>query len=167
MAKEVMIVNPEEITSNLVATEAAVDAYKFALNNAGMAIDEGDVADFITIRNAKSGWLDLWELKAWCEKTAASIKEVCKHSFNVGTADDLPKFVKWAKQSYTYEFQEGAGAIIANALIAKRLVTKDQLLNLLTVSNIAKASGLTTEKLIEMFPDTILEKPKERTLSMK
>lgn len=167
MAKEVMIVEPAEVTANLKATDAAIDAYSFALKHAGLKEEDGAKADFVTIRNAKSGWRDLWELKAWCEKTAASIKEVCKHAFNEGTAEELPAYVQWAKQSYTYEFAEGAAAIVANALVAKKLVTKDQLLNMLTVSNLSKASGLTVEKLVDMFPDTIIEKPKERTLSIK
>lgn len=165
--KKIMVVEPEEIKKNLVATDAALFAYEFALKHAGMPMDEGQLADFISQRNAKGGWIDLWEFKAWCEKTAASIKEAVKHTFNVGTAEELPSFAKWNKQSYTYEFAEGAGAAVANALVAKRLVTKDQLLACLTVSNISKASGLTTEKLVEMFPDTIIEKPKERTLTIK
>lgn len=165
--KKTMIITADEIKNNLVATEAALDAYAFALKFAGMPMDEGQLADFITRRNTKSGWIDLWEFKAWCEKTAASIKDAAKHTFNVGTADQLPSCVKWAKQSYTYEFADGAAAPVANALVAKRLVTKDQLLACLKVGDIAKAAGITTEKLIEMFPDTINEKPKERTLTIK
>lgn len=165
--KKTMIITADEIKNNLVATEASLDAYAFALKFAGMPMDEGELADFITRRNTKSGWIDLWEFKAWCEKTAASIKEVSKHTFNVGTADELPSYVKWTKQSYTYEFQEGAAAAVAEALIKKRLVTKEQLLNTVSVAAMVKAAGLTTEKLMDMFPDTILEKPKERTLSIK
>lgn len=167
MAREVMILDVKEITENLFSTDAAKACYSFALAHAGIEMDDGALADFIVQRNAKSGWRDLWELKAWCEKTAASIKEVSKHTFNVGTADELPSYVKWTKQSYTYEFQEGAAAAVAEALIKKRLVTKEQLLNTVSVAAMVKAAGLTTEKLMDMFPDTILEKPKERTLSIK
>lgn len=167
MAKEVMIVTPDEI-KNLPISEVSLNYYQLLLAHAGLEMDEGALADFIAHRNGnKSGRLGLWELKAWCEKTAASIKEVMKHAFNVGTSEELPADVKWSKQSYTYEFAEGAGAIIANALISKKLVTKDQLFNMLTVSNIAKAAGLTTDKLIDMYPDCILAKEKERTLSIK
>ncbi|MCQ2096800.1 MAG: hypothetical protein MJY87_02515 [Fibrobacter sp.] len=167
MAREVMILTTKEISENLFASEGAKSCYEFAMKNAGLDMDEGAVANFVAQRNAKSGWRDLWELKAWCEKTAASIKEVSKHTFNVGTAEELPSYVKWTKQSYTYEFQEGAAAAVAEALIKKRLVTKEQLLNTVSVAAMVKAAGLTTEKLMDMFPDTILEKPKERTLSIK
>ena len=165
--KEVMIVTPEDM-KNLVPSEKAMDAYRFALANAGIEMDEETAADFIVRRNLKTeGFRELAEVGKWMEKTAASIKEVLKHTYNVGTEEDLPSNVKWSKQSYTYAFVQDAGAAVANALVAKRLVAKDQLLALVTVTAMAKASGLTTEKLVDMFPDTIEQKPKERTLSVK
>lgn len=165
--KEVMIVTPEEM-KNLVPSEKAMDAYRFALANAGIEMDEETAADFIVRRNIKTeGFRELAEIGKWMEKTAASIKEALKHTYNVGTEEDLPSNVKWSKQSYTYAFVQDAGADVANALVAKRLVAKDQLLALVTVTAMAKASGLTTEKLVDMFPDTIEQKPKERTLSVK
>lgn len=165
--KEVMIVTPEDM-KNLVPSEKAMDAYRFALANAGIEMDEETAADFIVRRNLKTeGFRELAEIGKWMEKTAASIKEALKHTYNVGTEEDLPSNVKWAKQSYTYAFVQDAGAAVANALVAKRLVAKDQLLALVTVTAMAKASGLTTEKLVDMFPDTIEQKPKERTLSVK
>ena len=165
--KEVMIVTPEEM-KNLVPSEKAMDAYRFALANAGIEMDEETAADFVVRRNLKTeGFRELDEIGKWMEKTAASIKEALKHTYNVGTEEDLPSNVKWSKQSYTYAFVQDAGAAVANALVAKRLVAKDQLLALVTVTAMAKASGLTTEKLVDMFPDTIEQKPKERTLSVK
>lgn len=165
--KEVMIVTPEDM-KNLVPSEKAMDAYRFALANAGIEMDEETAADFIVRRNLKTeGFRELAEVGKWMEKTAASIKEALKHTYNVGTEEDLPANVKWSKQSYTYAFVQDAGAAVANALVAKRLVAKDQLLALVTVTAMAKASGLTTEKLVDMFPDTIEQKPKERTLSVK
>lgn len=165
--KEVMIVTPEDM-KNLVPSEKAMDAYRFALANAGIEMDEETAADFIVRRNLKTeGFRELAEVGKWMEKTAASIKEALKHTYNVGTEEDLPTNVKWSKQSYTYAFVQDAGAAVANALVAKRLVAKDQLLALVTVTAMAKASGLTTEKLVDMFPDTIEQKPKERTLSVK
>lgn len=165
--KEVMIVTPEDM-KNLVPSEKAMDAYRFALANAGIEMDEETAADFIVRRNLKTeGFRELAEIGKWMEKTAASIKEALKHTYNVGTEEDLPSNVKWSKQSYTYAFVQDAGAAVANALVAKRLVAKDQLLALVTVTAMAKASGLTTEKLVDMFPDTIEQKPKERTLSVK
>lgn len=165
--KEVMIVTPEDM-KNLVPSDKAMDAYRFALANAGIEMDEETAADFIVRRNLKTeGFRELAEVGKWMEKTAASIKEALKHTYNVGTEEDLPSNVKWSKQSYTYAFVQDAGAAVANALVAKRLVAKDQLLALVTVTAMAKASGLTTEKLVDMFPDTIEQKPKERTLSVK
>jgi hypothetical protein len=162
-----MIVTPEDM-KNLVPSEKAMDAYRFALANAGIEMDEETAADFVVRRNLKTeGFRELAEVGKWMEKTAASIKEAIKHSYNVGTEEDLPSNVKWSKQSYTYVFVQDAGAAVANALVAKRLVAKDQLLALVTVTAMAKASGLTTEKLVDMFPDTIEQKPKERTLSIK
>lgn len=167
MAKEVMIVTPEDM-KNLVPSDKAMDAYRFALANAGIEMDEETAADFVVRRNLKTeGFRELAEVGKWMEKTAASIKEALKHTYNVGTEEDLPSNVKWSKQSYTYAFVQDAGAAVANALVAKRLVAKDQLLALVTVTAMAKASGLTTEKLVDMFPDTIEQKPKERTLSIK
>lgn len=165
--KEVMIVTPEDM-KNLVPSDKAMDAYRFALANAGIEMDEETAADFIVRRNLKTeGFRELAEVGKWMEKTAASIKEALKHTYNVGTEEDLPSNVKWSKQSYTYAFVQDAGAAVANALVAKRLVSKDQLLALVTVTAMAKASGLTTDKLVDMFPDTIEQKPKERTLSVK
>ena len=165
--KEVMIVTPEDM-KNLVPSDKAMDAYRFALANAGIEMDEEAAADFVVRRNLKTeGFRELAEVGKWMEKTAASIKEALKHTYNVGTEEDLPSNVKWSKQSYTYAFVQDAGAAVANALVAKRLVSKDQLLALVTVTAMAKASGITTEKLVDMFPDTIEQKPKERTLSVK
>lgn len=165
--KEVMIVTPEDM-KNLVPSDKAMDAYRFALANAGIEMDEETAADFIVRRNLKTeGFRELAEVGKWMEKTAASIKEALKHTYNVGTEEDLPSNVKWSKQSYTYAFVQDAGAAVANALVAKRLVAKDQLLALVTVTAMAKASGLTIEKLVDMFPDTIEQKPKERTISIK
>lgn len=167
MASEVMILNPEEIKAAVISENAA-NYYRFLLDHAGIEMDEGAIADFIVKRNGNvSGLRDLAECKAWMKKAIASIDEVLKHSFNVGTADELPKNVKWSKQSYTYEFAEGAGAMVANALVSKKLVTKDALLDCVTVTNVAKASGLTVEKIMDMFPDTIVTKPKAPTLSIK
>lgn len=169
-SKEVMIVTPEEL-KNLVPSERALDAYKFAIENAGVEFEPGsdEEADFIAKRNAKTeGSRDLAEVQKWMEKTAASMKAANKHMWNVGTDDDLPPFVKWSKQSYTYEWQDDAGPFqVVQDLIAKNLVTVEQLVQLLTVANISKAAGITGEKLMEMYPQYICAKAKERTLSIK
>ena len=167
MAKEIMVVAPEEI-KNLVPSEKAMDAYKFAIAHAGIEMDEETTADFIIQRNARTdGFRELAEVQKWMEKTAASIKEALKHTYNVGTEDDLPANVKWSKQSYTYAFEEGQARAIAQNLIDSGLTTKEQLFDAVSVTGMQKAAGITTEKMLELFHDGIVIKPKERTLTIK
>lgn len=165
--KEVMIVTPEEL-KNLVPSEKALEAYRFALANAGIEMDDEITADFIIHRNARTeGFRELAEVGKWMEKTAASIKEALKHTYNVGTEEDLPDGVKWSKQSYTYAFEEGQARVIANSLIDSGLTTKEQIFDAVTVTAMQKAAGITTDKMLELFHDGIVIKPKERTLSIK
>ena len=165
--KEVKVVTPEEL-KNLVPSEKAMEAYRFALANAGIEMDEETTADFIIHRNARTeGFRELAEVGKWMEKTAASIKEALKHTYNVGTEDDLPSNVKWSKQSYTYAFDEGQARVIAQSLIDSGLTTKEQLFDALTVTAMQKAAGITIDKMLEIFHDGIVIKPKERTLTVK
>ena len=165
--KEVMIVTPEEM-KNLVPSDKAMEAYRFALANAGIEMDEEITADFIIHRNARTeGFRELAEVGKWMEKTAASIKEVLKHTYNVGTEEDLPSNVKWSKQSYTYAFDEGQARVIAQSLIDSGLTTKEQIFDAVTVTAMQKAAGITTDKMLELFHDGIVIKPKERTLTVK
>jgi hypothetical protein len=165
--KEVMIVAPEEI-KNLVPSEKAMDAYRFAIANAGIEMDGDAQADFVVKRNAKTeGFRELAEVQKWMEKTAASIKEALKHTYNVGTEEDLPSNVKWSKQSYTYAFEEGQARVIAQSLIDSGLTTKEQLFDAVSVTGMQKAAGITTDKMLELFHDGIVIKPKERTLTVK
>ena len=166
-SKEVMIVAPEEI-KNLVPSERAMEAYKFAIENAGKEMDGDAQADFVVRRNAKTeGFRELAEVQKWMEKTAASIKEALKHTYNVGTEEDLPSNVKWSKQSYTYAFDEGQARVIAQSLIDSGLTTKEQLFDAVTVTAMIKEAGITTDKMLELFHDGIVIKPKERTLTVK
>ena len=165
--KDVMIVTPEEL-KNLVPSEKAMEAYRFALANAGIEMDEETTADFIIHRNARTeGFRELAEVGKWMEKTAASIKEVLKHTYNVGTEEDLPSNVKWSKQSYTYAFDDGQARVIAQSLIDSGLTTKEQIFDSVTVTAMQKAAGITTDKMLELFHDGIVIKPKERTLTVK
>ena len=166
-SKEVMIVSPKEL-KNLVPSEKAMDAYRFAIAHAGIEMDGDAQADFVVQRNAKNeGFRELAEVQKWMEKTAASIKEALKHTYNVGTEEDLPANVKWSKQSYTYSFEEGQARVIAQSLIDSGLTTKEQLFDAVTVTAMQKAAGITTEKMLELFHDGIVIKPKERTLTIK
>ena len=72
--------------------------------------------------------------------------------------------MKLKNNGSTHKFKDGAAAIVADTLLKKRLVTKEQLFAVLSVDNIAKASGLKKEKLMEMFPDVIIEEKKSATL---
>lgn len=165
--KEVMIVTPEEL-KNLVPSEKAMEAYRFALANAGIEMDEDITAEFIIHRNARTeGFRELAEVGKWMEKTAASIKETLKHTYNVGTEEDLPDGVKWSKQSYTYAFDEGQARVIAQSLIDSGLTTKEQIFDTVTVTAMQKAAGITTDKMLELFHDGIVINPKERTLTVK
>ena len=166
-SKDVMIVTPEDI-KNLVPSEKAMDAYRFAIANAGIEMDEETTADFVLQRNARTeGFRELAEVQKWMEKTAASIKEALKHTYNVGTEEDLPANVKWSKQSYTYAFEEGQARAIAQSLIDSGLTTKEQLFDAVTVTAMQKAAGITMDKMLELFHDGIVIKPKERTLTIK
>ena len=166
-SKEVMIVTTEDM-KNLVPSEKAMDAYRFAIAHAGIEMDEGAEADFVATRNLKTeGFRELAEVGKWMEKTAASIKEALKHAYNVGTEEDLPANVKWSKQSYTYAFEEGQARVIAQSLIDSGLVTKEQLFDAVTVTAMQKAAGITIDKMLELFHDGIVIKPKERTLAIK
>ena len=166
-SKEIMIVEPEQL-KNLVPSEKALDAYRFALAHAGIEMDEETTADFVLQRNLKTeGLRELAEVGKWMEKTAASIKEALKHTYNVGTEEDLPANVEWSKQSYTYAFEEGQARVIAQSLIDSGLTTKEQLFDAVTVTAMIKAAGITTDKMLELFHDGIVIKPKERTLTVK
>lgn len=168
MAKEIMIVTPEDIKNHITLSSAAADTLKWMIENAGVEMDEQQQAEFIQQRALRANEIrENWELKAWCEKSAASIKEAVKHTMNVGTEDELPPNVSWNKQSFTYEFTDGAAELVAQTLLDRGLVSIVQLLQQLTVSQVSKASGMTVEKLTELVPDTILQKPKERTLKIK
>lgn len=168
MAKEVMIFTADEITTPAALTPAAVDAYRFALEKAGIETDEDALPEFISARNAKAGgFADLWEFKSWCEKVAESIKEVGKHAFNVGTAEELPKNVSWKKGSGKYKFKPEAGHIIGKSLVSRKLTTTDKLLDQVTPSAMASAANMKVEGLMEMFPDTIIYDQNQPSLVIK
>ena len=166
-SKEVMIVSPEDV-KDIVPSERAMDAYRFAIAHAGIDMDEEAAADFIVRRNLKAdGFRELDEVQKRLEKLVASIKEAKKFAFGIGDDDDMPTNVKWSKQSYTYAFDEGQARVIAQNLIDSGLVTKEQLFDAVTVTAMQKAAGITTDKMLELYHDGILVKPKERSLSFK
>ena len=171
MAKtEVAIFAPDDL--NVVATERALHAYKFAYQYAGIELDEETEVDFIATRNLLSGWKELDELRIFFEKAAASIKSLEKHTFNVGSPDELPNTkelsVSWDKQTCTYEWMEDVGQVaVVNDLIKKDMVSVEQLLCTMSVSQISKASGIEQDKLMELYPQYICAKKSERKLRIK
>lgn len=167
--KEVMIVTPEDIKSHIALTASAADTLKWMIANAGIEMDEEQEAEFIAQRALRMTEIrEVKELQAWCEKTAASCKEALKHTFNIGDADSLPPGASWNKQSYTYEWSnEDAPHFVAEELIASGLVTDGRIFYELKPEQLAKAAGITMEKLMGLFKDAVVAKPKDRTLKIK
>lgn len=173
--KEVSIFEPKEIFPSDFSEKfkSAIHAYKWAYENAGIElVDEESQADFVSVRNSLSGWRSLDELRAFFENAAKSIKNMEKHVFNVGSPDDLPNSkelsVSWDKQSYTYEWMEDLGQVaVVNDLIKKGLVSVEQLITTLSVSQIAKAAGLEQSRMMELYPKYICAKNSERKLRIK
>lgn len=167
MAKEVMAFTESDI-KGMTLTTSEFDTLKFLSEHAGKEMDLKEQQEFVAQRNVRANDIAaIWELRAKAEKLVDFIKTVCKHAFNVGTDEDLPKNVSWSKQSYTQAFADGAGAVVCDTLIKKHLVNKEDILGAVTFPALVKASGITADKLKEMFPDTVVETPKERTLKIK
>lgn len=164
-SKEVMVVTEDDIKEKLQLGAHEIETLKFLVAHAGIEMDEETKQMFIAQRNAKAVSIArLNEFKAWCAKTVEYIDTVFKHAFNVGTVENFPANVKLKNNGSTYKFKDGAAGIVVDTLLKKKLVTKEQLFNMLTVSNVEKASGLKKERLTEMFPDTIIEEKKSPTL---
>lgn len=173
MAKEVMLLDASQVQT-VTVSKRAVDAYNLALSHAGIEMDDGELADFISLRNGKAeGFRELWEYKKQLENIVDSIKEVTEHAFNMGDWDDMPdeKFgpkISWSKQSYNYKWAAyGSSVEVVRTLSQKKICTVDTALCELTVDAVSKASGVDKMKLIDMFPDHIVAEPKKRTLSIK
>lgn len=170
---EKKLVSIEDSFSEIELYNQALDCYKFAKAHAGIEMDEGAEADFITTRNLKSGWLDLMKFAKQLEALAKDIKTNVKYAWNVGTSEYIPDkkeagyTVSWSKQSYTYEFEEGQARVIAQSLIDSGLTTKEQLFDEVSVTAMCKAAGITMDKMLELFHEGIIIKPKERTLTIK
>lgn len=164
-SKDVMVVTEDDIKEKLQLGAHEIETLKFLVAHAGIEMDEGAKQEFIAQRNAKAVSIGrLNEFKAWCKKAVDYLDAIFKHSFNVGTYEEFPANVKLKNNGSTHKFKDGAAAIVADTLLKKRLVTKEQLFAVLSVDAIAKASGLKKEKLMEMFPDVIIEEKKSATL---
>ncbi|MBR3670225.1 MAG: hypothetical protein IKN70_09515 [Fibrobacter sp.] len=166
MAKEVMAITEEDIKSKLTLSTSAIDTLKFLAAHAGIEMDEGAMQEFIAQRNVRMGEISqIWELKAWCEKTVDFIKTVCKHAFNVGSDEELPKSVSWSKQTFTEKFTDAGEAV--QKLIEIEGTPIENFARYVTPKQAAEAAGITMDRLYADLGDMVERTPKERTLKIK
>lgn len=166
MAKEVMAITEEDIKSKLTLSTSAIDTLKFLAAHAGIEMDEGAMQEFIAQRNVRMGEISqIWELKAWCEKTVDFIKTVCKHAFNVGSDEELPKSVSWSKQTFTEKFTDTEAAV--QKLIEIEGTPVENFAKYVTPKQAAEAAGITMDRLYADLGDLVERTPKERTLKIK
>ena len=166
MAKEVMTITEEDIKSKLTLSTSAIDTLKFLAAHAGIEMDEGAMQEFIAQRNVRMGEISqIWELKAWCEKTVDFIKTVLKHSFNVGSDEDLPKNVSWSKQSFTDKFTDPEAAV--QKLMEIEGTPVENFAKYVTPKQAAEAAGITMDRLYADLGEMVERTPKERTLKIK
>lgn len=174
MANEITTVTPESMGA-ITVSAAAIEAYNFFRKYAGIEMDEDAEADFVSIRGKFSrGARDLAEFRKALERLAKDIKEYTEHAYNIGGPDSMPVEgedgvkISWSKQSYTLKWSaEGAGVEVIRLLSKKGLLTVDQALCEVTPDAVVRASGISKDKLLYMFPTAIVEEPKKRTLSIK
>ncbi len=166
MAKEVMAITEEDIKSKLTLSTSAIDTLKFLAAHAGIEMDEVAMQEFIAQRNVRMGEISqILELKAWCEKTVDFIKTVCKHAFNVGSDEDLPKNVSWSKQTFTDKFTDAGEAV--QKLIEIEGTPIENFARYVTPKQAAEAAGITMDRLYADLGDMVERTPKERTLKIK
>jgi len=166
MAKEVMAITEEDIKSKLTLSTSAIDTLKFLAAHAGIEMDEVAMQEFIAQRNVRMGEISqIWELKAWCEKTVDFIKTVCKHAFNVGSDEELPKSVSWSKQTFTEKFTDAGEAV--QKLIEIEGTPIENFARYVTPKQAAEAAGITMDRLYAELGDLVERTPKERTLKIK
>lgn len=166
MAKEIMAITEEDIKSKLTLSTSAIDTLKFLAAHAGIEMDEGAMQEFIAQRNVRMGEISqIWELKAWCEKTVDFIKTVCKHAFNVGSDEELPKSVSWSKQTFTEKFTDAGEAV--QKLIEIEGTPIENFARYVTPKQAAEAAGITMDRLYADLGDMVERTPKERTLKIK
>ena len=166
MANEVMAITEEDIKSKLTLSTSAIDTLKFLAAHAGIEMDEGTMQEFVAQRNVRMGEISqIWELKAWCEKTVDFIKTVCKHAFNVGSDEELPKSVSWSKQTFTEKFTDAGEAV--QKLIEIEGTPIENFARYVTPKQAAEAAGITMDRLYADLGDMVERTPKERTLKIK
>lgn len=168
MAKEVMAFSEDDI-KGMTLTTSEFDTLKFLAAHAGVEMDEAAQEEFISQRNIRiKDIVNIWELKAKAKKLCEYIDTVMKHSFNVGTAEQFPNNVTLKNTGSTSKFVDGmAAALVCDTIIRKKLATKEQIFAQITPSDVEKATGLKKERIVEMFPDVIVEEKKSPSLVIK
>lgn len=173
MAREIIRITPEQM-GDIETTNLALEAYSFA-RSVPLELDEEAMEKVISMRNLRSvAFRDLTEFRKALERLAKDIKEATEYVYNLGGPDSLPEEgedgvrISWSKQSYTPKWAaEGCSTNVVRALSKKGILSVDQALCELTVDAVVRASGLTKDKLFNMFPNDIVEEPKKRTLNIK
>ena len=169
MAKEVMAITEDDIKDKLTLSATDMDVFKWLTDHAGIEMDEQTQEEFIASRNAKIASITrIAEFSKWCKKTQEFCDTILKHAFNVGTVEQFPNNVTLKNTGSTCKFVDGmAAALVCDTIIRKKLATKEQIFAQLTPSGIEKATGLKKDKIVEMFPDVIVEEKKTPTLVIK
>lgn len=167
--KEVMTITEEDINDKLTLNAIDMDVFKWLTANAGIEMDEQTKEEFIAARNAKIASITrIAEFSKWCKKTQEFCDTILKHAFNVGTIEQYPKNVSLKNNGSTSKFVDGmAAALVCDTIIRKKLATKEQIFAQLTPSGIEKATGLKKDRIVEMFPDVIVEDKKSPSLVIK
>lgn len=166
MATKEIIAFSEDDIKNMTLTVSEFDTLKFLAFHAGVEMDEGAQQEFIAQRNARINEIvSISELKAKAEKLADYLKTVLKHSFNVGSDEDLPKNVSWSKQTFTEKFTDPEAAV--QKLIEIEGTPVENFARYVTPKQAAEAAGITMDRLYADLGDLVERTPKERTLKIK
>lgn len=166
MAKEIVAITENDIKTKLTLTASAIDTLKFLAAHAGVEMDEESTREFIAQRNIRiNDVLEIWELKAWCEKLIDFVKNTMKHAFNVGAPEELPKNVSWNKQTFTEKFANPLEAVRKLAEIEGTPI--ENFAQWVTPKQAAEAAGITADRLNADLGEMIVREPKERTLKVK
>lgn len=169
MANEVMTITEADIADKLTLNAVDMETFKWLTAHAGIEMDEATQEEFILQRNANIASITrIAEFSKWCKKTQEFCDTIMKHAFNVGTAEQFPNNVTLKNNGATAKFVDGmAAALVCDTLIRKKMTTKEQIFAQLTPSGIEKATGLKKDKIVDMFPDVIVEEKKQPTLVIK
>ena len=163
--KEIMAFSEADI-KNMTLTTSEFDTLKFLSEHAGKEMDLQEQQEFIAQRNARINEIvSISELKAKAEKLSDYLKTVLKHSFNVGSDEDLPKNVSWSKQSFTDKFTDPEAAV--QKLMEIEGTPVENFAKYVTPKQAAEAAGITMDRLYADLGEMVERTPKERTLKIK